>query len=65
MKKVIITSTWGAGYLEGGGMQWLNLHYAAGLRALGFEVFWLDVLGAPKKGARRSLDTMVDGFRAQ
>jgi hypothetical protein len=65
MKKVIITSTWGAGYLEGGGMQWLNLHYVAGLRALGFEVFWLDVLGLPKKGIQRSLDTMVGGFRAQ
>jgi hypothetical protein len=65
MKKIIVTSTWGAGYLEGGGMQWLNLHYLAGLRALGFEVFWLDVLGSPKKGAQRSLDEMVDGFRAQ
>ena len=38
MKKIIVTSAWGAGYLEGGGMQWLNLHYVAGLRALGFEV---------------------------
>ena len=65
MKKVIITSTWGAGYLEGGGMQWLNLHYVAGLQALGFEVFWLDILGSPKKGAPRSLDAMVDGFRVQ
>ena len=65
MKKVIITSTWGAGYLQGGGMQWLNLHYAAGLRALGYEVFWLDVLGSPKKGAQRSIDAMVDGFREQ
>ncbi len=65
MKKIIVTSAWGAGYLEGGGMQWLNLHYVAGLRALGYEVFWLDVLGPPKKGASRSLDAMVDGFRAQ
>lgn len=65
MKKVIVTSAWGAGYLEGGGMQWLNLHYVAGLRALGYEVFWLDVLGPPKKGASRSLDAMVEGFRAQ
>jgi hypothetical protein len=65
MKKVIVTSAWGAGYLEGGGMQWLNLHYVSGLRALGYEVFWLDVLGPPKKGASRSLDMMVDGFRAQ
>ncbi|HXI84549.1 MAG TPA: hypothetical protein VNL17_10725 [Verrucomicrobiae bacterium] len=65
MKKVIVTSAWGAGYLEGGGMQWLNLHYLAGLRALGFEPFWLDVLGPSKKGAQRSLDEMVDGFRAQ
>lgn len=65
MKKIIITSSWGAGYLEGGGMQWLNLHYIAGLRALGFEVFWLDVLGPPKKGAQRSVEGMVDGFRMQ
>jgi hypothetical protein len=65
MKKIIVTSAWGAGYLEGGGMQWLNLHYVAGLRALGYEVFWLDVLGPPKKGAARSLDAMVEGFRAQ
>jgi hypothetical protein len=65
MKKIIVTSSWGAGYLEGGGMQWINLHYLAGLRALGFEVFWLDVLGPPKKGAPRSLDGMVDGFRMQ
>ena len=65
MKKIIVTSTWGAGYLEGGGMQWLNLHYLAGLQALGFEVFWLDVLGPSKKGAQRSLDEMIDGFRAQ
>jgi len=65
MKKVIVTSAWGAGYLEGGGMQWLNLHYVAGLQALGYEVFWLDVLGPPKKGASRSLDAMVEGFRVQ
>src|ERR1700683_269829 len=65
MKKIIVTSAWGAGYLEGGGMQWLNLHYVAGLRALGYEVFWLDVLWAPKKAASRSLSAMVDGFRAQ
>ena len=65
MKKVIITSGWGAGYPEGGGMQWLNLHYAAGLRALGFEAYWVDVLGPPKKGAQPSPDAMVDGFRAQ
>lgn len=43
MKKVIVTSGWGAGYPEGGGMQWLNLHYLAGLRALGVEGFWLDI----------------------
>ena len=65
MKKVIVTSTWGAGYPEGGGMQWLNLHYLAGLQALGFEAFWLDLLGAPKKGSKHSLDEMVDVFRAQ
>jgi len=43
MKKVIVTSGWGAGYPEGGGMQWLNLHYMAGLRSLGVEPYWLDI----------------------
>jgi len=65
MDKIIVTSTWGAGYAKGGGMQWLNLHYVAGLRALGFEVFWLDVLGPPKKTAKYSPEEMVEGFRAQ
>jgi len=65
MDKIIVTSTWGAGYVKGGGMQWLNLHYLAGLRALGFEVFWLDVLGSPKKTAKHSPAEMVEGFRAQ
>jgi hypothetical protein len=65
MDKIIVTSTWGAGYPEGGGMQWLNLHYLAGLRALGFEVFWLDVLGPPGKKATRTTAAMVDGFQAQ
>jgi hypothetical protein len=50
MKKVIVTSGWGAGYPEGGGMQWLNLHYLAGLRALGVEGFWLDVTGKTDEG---------------
>jgi hypothetical protein len=55
VKKVIVTSGWGAGYPEGGGMQWLNLHYLTGLRALGFEPFWLDTSGK----------TGVEQFRAQ
>ncbi|MGA2604646.1 MAG: hypothetical protein ABSG14_10495 [Verrucomicrobiia bacterium] len=65
MDKIIVTSTWGAGYLEGGGLQWLNFHYLAGLRALGFDVFWLDVLGPPKKDAAHSPAAMVDGFQRQ
>ena len=65
MKKVIVTSGWGAGYPEGGGMQWLNLHYLAGLRALGFEGFWLDIMGPPKEGATRTVAEMVEDFRAQ
>ncbi len=65
MDKIIVTSTWGAGYPEGGGLQWLNLHYLAGLRALGFDVFWLDVLGAPKKSASRSVADMVNTFQEQ
>jgi hypothetical protein len=65
MDKIVVTSAWGAGYPQGGGLQWLNLHYLTGLRALGFEVFWLDVLGPPKKDAGHSLTSMVDGFQAQ
>jgi hypothetical protein len=65
MDKIIVTSGWGAAYPEGGGPQWLNLHYLAGLRALGFEAFWLDVLASPKKDAPLSPDTMVEAFRAQ
>src|SRR5204862_897792 len=60
MKKVIVTSGWGAGYPEGGGMQWLNLHYLAGLRALGVEPFWLDMMGPSKK-----TEELVGAFRAR
>ena len=65
MKKVIVTSGWGAGYPEGGGMQWLNLHYLAGLRALGIEGFWLDMLGPPKSDTKRSTQETIGCFRAQ
>jgi len=65
MEKIIVTSTWGSGYVNGGGMQWLNLHYAAGLQALGYEVFWLDVLGPPKKSTDRSPSEMMKDFQAQ
>jgi hypothetical protein len=60
VKKVIVTSGWGAGYPEGGGMQWLNLHYLAGLRALGIEAFWLDVLGTSGNA-----EELVENFRVQ
>jgi hypothetical protein len=65
MDKIIVTSGWGAGYPEGGGVQWLNLHYLAGLRALGFEPFWLDILPPPKKDSPRPPEPMVERFRAQ
>ena len=65
MKKVIVTSAWGAGYPEGGGMQWLNLHYLAGFRALGIDAFWLDILNPPKPGANRTVGEAVEGFRTQ
>ena len=65
MKKVIVTSGWGAGYPEGGGMQWLNLHYLAGLRALGVEGFWLDILKPRKEGSKRSVEEMIENFGAQ
>ena len=60
MKRVIVTSGWGAGYPEGGGMQWLNLHYLAGLRALGVEPFWLDMMGPSKK-----TEELIGAFRAR
>ncbi len=46
-------------------MQWLNLHYLAGLRALGVEAFWLDILKSPKPGASRTTGEMVEGFCAR
>src|SRR5258707_4409036 len=65
MEKIIVTSAWGAGYPNGGGVQWLNLHYLAGVRALGFEAFCLDILGPPNKGAEVYRDQMLDGVRTQ
>jgi hypothetical protein len=65
MKKVIVTSGWGAGYPEGGGMQWLNLHYLAGLQALGVEGFWLDMLGPQKLDAKQSTQETIKRFRLQ
>jgi len=56
MKKVIVTSAWGAGYLEGGGMQWLNLHYLAGLRALATRHSGSMFLVHQRKAPKRSRD---------
>jgi hypothetical protein len=58
MKKVIVTSGWGASYLEGGGCQWLNLHYLAGLRALGVEGYWLDI-------TQKTDEKLIRQFRSQ
>jgi len=46
-------------------MQWLTLHYLAGLRELGVEGFWLDILGPPKAGVKRSTEEAVEDFRAR
>ena len=46
-------------------MQWLNLHYLAGLRALGVEAYWLDMLKSPKPSESRTVGEMVESFRAQ
>ena len=62
MKKVIVTGGWGVGYPEGGGMQWLNLHYLAGLRALGIEGFWLDVPGKTDDGRIRQFQERCERF---
>ncbi len=62
MKKVIVTSGWGAGYPEGGGVQWLNLHYLAGLRELGVEPFWLDVTGATDDELVRQFQARCERF---
>jgi hypothetical protein len=62
MKKVIVTSGWGAGYPEGGGMQWLNLHYLAGLRDLGIEGFWLDITGATDDVHIRQFGEQCENF---
>jgi hypothetical protein len=62
MRKVIVTSGWGAGYPEGGGMQWLNLHYLAGLRALDAEPFWLDVSRAASEEHIRQFQEQCERF---
>ena len=62
MKKIIVTSGWGAGYPEGGGMQWLNLHYLAGLRELGIECFWLDVTGKTDETLIRQFQLQCERF---
>jgi hypothetical protein len=62
VKKVIVTSGWGAGYPEGGGPSWLVLHYLAGLRALGIEGFWLDMLGPAKPGSKTSAESLIENF---
>ena len=62
MKKVIVTSGWGAGYPEGGGTQWLNLHYLAGLRELGVEGFWLDLTGATDETLIRQFQERCEQF---
>ena len=55
MDKIVVTSAWGAGYPQGGGLQWLNLHYLTGLRALGFE---------PGQGPPDRVDVSVLGANA-
>jgi hypothetical protein len=62
VKKVIVTSGWGVGYPEGGGMQWLNLHYLAGLRALGVEGFWLDITRKADEGRIRQFQERCERF---
>ena len=65
MKKILIAG-WGIGYPEGGGVQWFGMQYVAGLRALGLEVFWLDLLGSDRV-EEHSLtpEAMIDLFRPQ
>ncbi len=62
MKKVIVTSGWGAGYPVAGGMQWLNLHYLAGLRELGVEPFWLEITGATDDELVRQFQARCERF---
>jgi hypothetical protein len=49
-----------AEYLEGGGYWWHRLQYLLGLRALGHEVFWLDLL--PSTGDRDEDHRLVEGL---
>jgi hypothetical protein len=67
VKKVIVTSGWGVGYPEGGGMQWLNLHYLAGLRTLGVDGFWLDITKKADEGRIRQFQERCErlGFGDQ
>lgn len=62
--KRIIVAGWAIGYPEGGGLQWIGLQYAAGLRALGLEAFWIDLLGSDRVKARSTTpEAMIERFR--
>jgi hypothetical protein len=65
MKRVVIAG-WAIGYPEGGGLQWIGLQYAAGLRALGVEVFWVDQLNSHRTNERNTTpEAMIEQFRPQ
>ena len=47
-------------------MQWCGLQYAAGLRALGVEVFWLDLLGSNRtREHAATAEQMIEQFQPQ
>jgi hypothetical protein len=60
--QVFVGCAFVAQYPTGGGNFWVPLQYLLGLRALGIEAWWLEVLWAGRDGARGR--AFVDTFRA-
>ena len=58
---VFVGSGFVAKYPEGGGSFWVPLQYLLGLRALGVEAYWLELVWA--RGDRARADTFARAFR--
>ena len=59
--RVVLAGSLGE-YVEGGGYWWNRLQYLLGLRQLGHEVYWLDLLpstGDPDQDRRRVRATLA------
>src|SRR5262249_56572156 len=60
---VFIGSAFVAQYPSGGGVYWVPLQYLRGLRELGHDAYWVDLLWTRGDPAvdRRGIDTFLEG----